>query len=146
MSSHIASAFAGVLALPRAVADRANDARIAVRDQVQVIRDGAPTITTALLIAAMLTGAAVCWPIASWWGSVAEGKRWKTEIAASSAAVRAAIGAGNSAIDAEDETIINALRATDAKATAAEDYLASSRNAPAVDGCARIPAQCLQLD
>lgn len=132
----IGSAFAG----PReAVRDKID----AARDQIQIIRDAAPTLTTALIVVVFVAGIAAGWfaskPFTRW----AVNAEWRDKIAAKSGAVRGVLAAGNAEISATDDDIIEALGDTDARLSTAERALKTIR--PATGGECRINADSLRV-
>ncbi len=66
--------------------------------------------------------------------------RWRAEIAANSAEVRAVVGAGSAEAIATDTEIIKALGVSDEKRLAAEAALRKASTS--VDGCPALPARC----
>lgn len=129
----------GALAGPR---ETAREKFAEAREQVQIIRDAAPTLTTGLLIGAVAIGAVGGWyasKVATRWAVNAE---WRERIAAASAPVRAIISEGNAELAATDEQIIEALGDTDAKLSTAERAL---KNIPATRGDCRINADSLRV-
>lgn len=117
----------------------------AVKEQIQFVRESAPSLTTGLLIGAMLIGAAGGWfasSIKTRWTVNAE---WRDRIAAKSATVRNVIDAGNAEVTATDDAIINALGDTDARLAQAENALRSIKvSKPANGGECRIPRGLLE--
>lgn len=99
---------------------------------------------------ALLVALAVA-PVWGWHTSRQRDAWWRAEIARSSAQVRATIKAGAAEAIATDDDLIKALGATDAKLHDAETRLTEAAWAAAAqaksspdDGCAPIPARCLQ--
>lgn len=117
----------------------------AVKEQIQFVRESAPSLTTGLLIAAVLIGGACGWFASSYWTRWAVNAEWRDRIAAKSANVRNIIDTGNAEITATDDDIINALGDTDARLSQAETALRSIKvSKPANGGECRIPRGLLE--
>lgn len=138
MQMKIAEAFAARKADVR-------DVVAGVREQIQFVRESAPTLTTALIVVVFLAGIAAGWfasrPFTRW----AVNSEWRERIAIKSATVRNVIEAGNAEISATDDEIINALGDTDARLSQAETSLRSIKvSKSANSGECRIPASGLR--
>lgn len=119
----------------------------AVKEQIQFVRESAPSLTTGLLIAAVLIGGAGGWFASSYWTRWAVNAEWRDRIAAKSANVRNIIDTGNAEITATDDDIINALGDTDARLSQAETALRSIKvSKPANGGECRIPRDSLRRE
>ena len=139
MSTKIAEAFAARKADVR-------DAVAGVREQIQFVRESAPTLTTGLLIGAVLIGGFGGYIVSSWWTRWTVNAEWRERIAAKSATVRNVIDAGNAEISATDDEIINALGDTDARLSTAENALRSIKPMQSGNvGECRIPASGLLI-
>lgn len=120
------------------------DAVAGVREQIQFVRESAPTLTTALLLVVFAIGGAVGWFASKPFTRSAVNKEWRAEIAAKSASVRSIVAAGNEEADATDNAIIKALGDTDARLSTAENALRSIKPNTSAAGECRIPASRLR--
>lgn len=138
MSNYIAEAFASRTA-------DARDKIGALKEQIQFVRESAPTLTTGLLIGAILIGGAGGWVVSSFVTRWTVNSEWRAKIAAASAPVRKIIADGNAELSATDDEIIEALGDTDAKLSSAENALRSIKPMQAGNGgeC-RIPRGLLE--
>lgn len=121
------------------------DAVAGVREQIQFVRESAPTLTTALVVVVFVAGSAAGWfaskPFTRWTVNA----EWRQRIAAKSATVRSVIDVGNAEISATDDEIINALGDTDARLSQAETALRSIKvSKSASGGECRIPSGMLK--
>lgn len=133
--------------IAEAFASRKDDVRQAwadTREKIQLVRDTAPTLTTALLVVVVAVGFGAGWYASKPFQRAAVNKEWRAKIAANSTAVRNIVAAGDAEITATDDEIIEALGDTDEKLAAAERNLKNAnRSAVGSDPC-RIRAECLR--
>ncbi len=117
----------------------------AVKEQIQFVRESAPTLTTALLIVVLFVGGVGGWFASAWVTRSTVNGEWRDRIAAASKTVRSVIDAGNAEISATDDEIINALGDTDARLSQAETALRSIKvSKSASGGECRIPSGMLK--
>jgi hypothetical protein len=123
--------------------ERLEIARLEAKQQIQYLRDNAPSLTTGLLILVLLVGAGAGFHAGKWWVRASVNAEWRDRIAAKSASVRAIVARGNADADAVDTEIINALGDNDAKLANAERHLKTISSRPIDQRCS-IPADCLR--
>jgi hypothetical protein len=123
--------------------ERLEIARLEAKQQIQYLRDNAPSLTTGLLIVAALVGGAGGYHVGKWMTRAGVNAEWRDRIAAKSASVRAIVARGNADAEAVDNEIINALGDNDAKLANAERHLKTISSRPIDQRCS-VPADCLR--
>lgn len=139
----IAEAYASARAT---VGDKIDAVRSGVadfRDVAVDLRDRAPTLTGALLLATFVAGGAVGGLAWSPFVRLKVNAEWRERIAAKSGAARAVISKADDDNEKLDREIISALGATDAALTEAETKLHSLSKGNGDDKC-RVPADRLR--
>jgi flagellar biosynthesis/type III secretory pathway M-ring protein FliF/YscJ len=124
--------------------DRFSEAATSAKQQVHLVQTAAPTLTTGLLIAAVLIGSVAGWFISKPFTRWAVNKEWRQTIAKNSSGTLRQVALGNAEADATDRDIISALGESDAKLSNAERHLKNLANARPQPGDCRIPADRLR--
>lgn len=130
--------------------DATNDNSLtpSLREKIEGIyeraRDNVPSLTTGLLIAALLVGAGVGALVSKPFHRAEINREWRERIASKSAAVRDVLAKGDAEAEAADNAILETLGAYDARLSSAEAAFASAAHnvTPHRDTC-RIPASSL---
>lgn len=124
--------------------DRLSDAVTSAKQQVHLVQTAAPTLTTGLLIAAVLIGGVAGWFISKPFTRWAVNKEWRETIAKNSSGTLRQVALGNAEADATDRDIISALGESDAKLSNAERHLKNLANTRARPDDCRIRADSLR--